>query len=344
MNGARRAARRRFPTVLMLTQVGLQSLVPLTVVFGAGSGPFLFSAALRASMSAGCALTLLTLFRKLTFSGSTWKLAAQRALSLPMLLWMIAFLDLALFAWSTRFIDVAVAAAMFETWPVLMVALTAWLFRTKARYRKITKRTILFFSIAILGMFFVFASEAGGFRSFVSSTALENPAKVAAGVGLALLAVALASLSAYGFRWAADLAERLLELPKLEKRSKNELETFGAIAGMAASTSAASPAVAALGFARSESMSPNALLWGASGGAAIGISSILWRMANLLSDDLGINAMNYLIPALALIWLFAFRQVGDVSAAHLAVGLTLIIAANLGAAGFFQRTRGSASA
>ena len=322
-------------TRLMTAYVVATSFAPLLVALGAGETPFIFSAAWGAGEVAGLSPILLLRFREIIFSREARKAVISQTLCLAMFLWTINSLWIAAYAWSTRFIDVAVAAALFETWPVFLVILTARLFRTEARYRKITKRTLLFFGIAILGIIFVFASEAGG---FVSPTSLEKPANLAAGVGLTLLAVALASLSAYGFRWAADLAKRLSDLPKLKKRSKSELETFGAFTGMAASNLAASPAVAALGFARGEYASPSALLWGASGGAAIGVSSILWRMANLLTDDLGINAMNYLIPALALIWLFAFRQVGAVSAAHLIAGLALIIAANIGAAGF-SKTR-----
>ena len=80
-----------------------------------------------------------------------------------------------------------------------------------------------------------------------------------------------------------------------------------------------------------EPISLGALTYGATGGLFIAaVGTILWRMANLISTDLGINVMGYLTPALALGWLFAFSQVGEVHVGFLLIGVGVIIAANVG--------------
>ena len=162
-------SRNQMAVGLMLGYVVLQSLVPLFVAFGAGDSPFIFSASWRVGLSIGHALILLIVFRGMIFSGEVWKAVGSRALSLAMILWVVASLNLGLYAWSTQFIDVSITAALFETWPIFLVILTGWLFRLEARYRKITAKTVFFFSVAVLGMASVIASQAGGIGAFVSA-------------------------------------------------------------------------------------------------------------------------------------------------------------------------------
>ena len=98
------------------------------------------------------------------------------------------------------------------------------------------------------------------------------------------------------------------------------------------------PFIASAGFMRNEPISLDALIYGVIGGLILQSSSVvLWRMANLISSRLEINVMGYLTPALALGWLFAFSQVGDISVGYLLIGVAVIIAANIG---MYLETRG----
>ena len=137
-------------------------------------------------------------------------------------------------------------------------------------------------------------------------------------------------MSAYGFKWAADLASELSELPEVGEQEKSKLELFSVVVGTAITSLVASPAIFVAGFMWNEPVSLNTLIWGAAGGLIIGLGSIIWRMANLVASDLDFNVMNHLIPALAFIWLFVFSQVGDVSVEYLVIGVAVIIAANIG--------------
>ena len=314
---------------LMLGYVVLQSLVPLFVAFGAGESPFIFNAAWVVGGLAGCALILLIVFPRMLFSGEVWKVVGARALRFAMLLWVVGFLNLGLYAWSTQFIDVAIASTLYETWPIFLVILMGWLFRMEARYRKVTVKTIFPFVVALIGIASVIASQAGGFGSFVSAdTGWIN---LAIGVALAFGAVGLATLGAFGFRWSADLASELSELPNNRERGKGRLELFSTTVGLTIRYLVALPFIASVGFMLNEPISSDALIWGAMGGGVLvgAVAVILWRMANMISTDLGINVMSYLTPALALGWLFAFSQVGDIDFVTLGIGVVAIISANV---------------
>ena len=320
-------SRSRAAAGMMLGYVVLQSFLPLVVAFGGESGPFLFNAAWRAGELLGFPLLTLAFFRKRIFSRAAWKAVCRRSLCFAMFLWIAGSFALALYAWATKYIDVAVAAALFETWPVFLVVLTGRLFRQEARYRKATLKTAFVFGFAVLGTTLVIASQAGGFGAFVSSR--SEWSDLLTGVALTMGAVGLVALSAYGFRWAADVASELSAT--FSGASRSRLELFGAVAGLMVVDLVSTPLIALAGVARGEELPSGALVWGIAGGLLIGCGgATLWRMANMVSDNLAINALSYAAPALALAWLFAFSLVGDVSVEYLVIGVAAIIAACAG--------------
>ena len=64
-------------------------------------------------------------------------------------------------------------------------------------------------------------------------------------------------------------------------------------------------------------------------GVGHGIADSLYRLGNLINRGLGINAITYLSPLLALVWLFAFSQVEVSRVDYLIIGAAAIITANL---------------
>lgn len=59
------------------------------------------------------------------------------------------------------------------------------------------------------------------------------------------------------------------------------------------------------------------------------MAGIAWRKSNLITTNLGINALVYLVPVLSLAWLFGLSQVGPISVGYLIVGASVIVVANL---------------
>ena len=311
---------------LMLASVIGFSIVPLLVALGDGESPFIFAAAWKIGVAATCALILTVIYRSLVFSGSVWKVIWLRIASLPMLFWIINYFDTALYAWSTQFIDVSITAVLYETWPILLVILASWLFRDETRYRKITPMSVFLLVIAFVGVASVIGSQAGGIANLAAAST-ELPS-LALGVFLVLAAALLTALTAFGFRWAVDLAS---DLPNDEGRDSDSLELFSTVVGLAIVSLINFPLTALAGFARNEPVSLTPIAFGATGGVLVGaIVVIVWRKANLISHNLELNVMVYLTPVAALGWLFAFSLVGDVSLGYLAIGLTMIVAANVG--------------
>ena len=158
-----RTNRNAAGTVSMLIATVGYSLVPFLVASANGSeNPFLFSAALRLGVAAGLSLFLLVFFRSILFRAETLVLVARRVMTWSMLCIIINQFVYGLFAWSTRFIDISVAAVLFEVWPILLILVTAFLFRGQRRYRKITPAVMTLLVLGFLGFAFVAISETEG--------------------------------------------------------------------------------------------------------------------------------------------------------------------------------------
>ena len=310
-------------TAYMLAAVICYSTVPLFVAWGGEDGPFLFGALWRVGHLLGAALFLILAYRPLLFNRDNWKAISRRSLSMDMLWWIICYSGVAWFAWSAELVDISVTAVLYETWPIILIALTGRLFRRERRYRSVSKWTLALPVMAFVGFVLVVLSQSGGFASFGESSLMT----LAFGVALALAASAATSLNSFGFRWGASLAK---DLPVRHHRKRDSLELFGNVVGSLVSHVFAIPALALAGFARGESANSETVMFGVLGGAlAAGAAGIVWRKANLMTRDLRINAIAYATPALALIWLLALSIVGDVRLDYLLIGAALIVAANV---------------
>ena len=271
-----------------------------------------------------CTLFLMSAYRDLLFNKEVWILIWLRIASLTMLLSVTKYLDIAFYAWSVHFIDVSIAAILFETRTILLVLLIGLIFRAETRYRKIDALTLFLFVIAFAGVASVIISQAGGLNN-LSAASLPD---LAFGVTLVLIAAAISSMSAYGLKWGTDFANRLSDN---HGYGNDGLEMFGVIIGTAISSAFTIPVTMLVGFASNEPMTLQPVVFGLSGGIAVGsLTTVIWRKANLITHDLSINAVAYITPVFALIWLFAFSLAGDVSVEYLIFGAFLIIIANIG--------------
>lgn len=262
---------------LMFVAVLGYSLLPLFVALGGNEGPFIFNAAFRIGMASGCALFLLITYRPLLFSRTVWGLIKNRVIDTSMLLWIVSYFEMAFYAWSAQFIDVSIAAVLYETWPILFIILTGWLFSREKRYRKISARILVLFFVAFLGVASVIASQAGGLGN------LWDTSLFALGLGVVIVITAgvLTSLTAFGFRWGSNLAS---ELSDIRNYSKDALEMFGVIVGIAICCLLTVPLTTTIGFARNEPLSSETVMFGALSGVIVGAgASIIWRKANFVT-------------------------------------------------------------
>ncbi len=312
------------------------SWIPLTVSANdGGSNPLLFSSTWRAGALTTYIIALLALYRPLMNRGDlgrTLQLLTQSPYRRFIAMESIRTLDYALFALSTRYIDVAATAIAFEIWPITVMLILARLY-----HRKIPVRTCILAPICFLGFLSVAAGEQGGLPE-LQDTLTTAPTTLLLGFGAAILAACATSLSAFALRCGTLLSQdQRLQKSAREKGIKQPLDRFGTIVTFAVCNAISIPVSAAIGltiggpaeFPTLLSQPGPETLKVTAGGALLAGGAIMWQAANARTQNLGINALNYLTPTLSLSWLWMFSQVGPVEARYLLIGAAAIIAANI---------------
>ena len=310
----------------MLLAVTLFSSLPLVIERGGGGqAPFLFNAGMNAGVALGCLTFIAILYRRLVFSPASLLVIARRALDVKLALSVVATFNFALFAWSTRLIDVSVAAILFETWPILLILLMARLFPGGARYREPAPEMLLLLVLSLAGFAFVVVGQAGGFAN-IQTGALSA---LVVGVILAGAGAIATSFTAFSFRWGTDVAHAIPSEAR-QGIGEHSLEMFGVLVAFFIANTVAAVLNGYAGMNTGESMDSRTLLTAVVLGAAInGIANVAWRKANLITDNLGINALANTTPVFSLLWLFLFFQVAPERPDYLVIGAVGIITVNL---------------
>ena len=311
---------------LVFCFVFLGSFFPVLIAKWGTESPFLFATAWQAGAVIGMLAMLVIGYRALFFNRSVWRLLLGRTLSWSMLFWMLAQCDGALFAWSAGIIDVSISTVLYQLSPVMTILLIERLFRSEGRYRGVGLLQVVAFGLGAAGVAAVVASQSGGLGNPLSFNGISTLA-AAGGMALALAAAASASCESFGFSWAASLAVRLPPVPGHDRAS---LEVFAVVAGAVICSLFAIALIGSIGLARQEPVEPNSLMIGLLGGPLLSaVPTILWRKANLMTGNLGVNVVRYLLPLLSLGWLFAFSLAGDVDARLVFFGALMVVGANL---------------
>ena len=330
------ARRNRAAVFFMLAAViGFSLTPPLIAVFEASQAPFLFNAAIYLGQAAFLFAFLAKSNGRAFASGEAWKLIGRHAASPRFCLIAAAYSNFGFFALSTRFIDVSMTTILFGTWPIFMVICIGWLFRREKRYKKITLEMLTLILVGLSGFAFVVLSQSERQRDliFAGSFAEFDWTSLALGVAFAMVAVALTAVSSYAFRWGVDLSEGLSKIVRGSSENRDSMELTGVITGIAIASLAAVPLNVAIGLLNGESASSIgfmglavAFVFGmmADGGGTVG-----YRYANLLTNNLGVNAMTYATLPISLAWLVLLSQVAVARIDFLIIGAAGIIAANL---------------
>ena len=150
------------------------------------------------------------------------------------------------------------------------------------------------------------------------------------GVILAIGSALLAPLMAFGFKWGSELSEEISERFGSDNQQYQSLDMFCAIIAFFVSSSGASVINLTAGAIAQETITINMIIIGFVGGAtANAIGGIAWRKAQFSTDNLGVHAMAFSVPVVALIFLFSFHQADILRADYLIIGSGMIIVANL---------------
>lgn len=352
------------PPILMLASSLCYSGVPLLLVrFGGDDSPFFFNAIYRFGGVIG-ALTFLGLFFRVTLLNKAYRsIILEHVLDRSTLLVILPYFSFTAFAWSITFIDVSLTTVMLEIWPVLFILFTERLMRREKRYRTPTTLQILLVMLGFVGFTFVVFSQVS---SFDALSTLDGGSL--AGIALALIAALLASSTAYNYRWAADLTRKLQDHKLRESRDDDSArclvnsqtsslthdygELTCTINRESMSTDKLLFFCLLIAFVFGSAISaifnfiPSILMEGDNTFSEIPLLSILAaiiiggvlldaggtvlnRTANLLTRQLGINAIGYTTPIFALIWLFIFSETNVVRVDYLVIGTAAILATNI---------------
>lgn len=293
---------------LMSVNVFVFSLSPVVVVMAGVTGlPFLFSAVMQAGGMIGYLLLLMVRYRWFLADGCVRDAIKRNLLAVrrewPLLaLGILSGLDFALFIYSTRFVDISVAAVLFEVWPLFAVPLTAALTRRENRYARITLGSMLLLGGGFAGAALVIASQTGRFAGVGGLASFD----LALGVSLALLSSVTVALAVCLFRWAEDLVETLPERVR-EARGQLDLELFAVAVAIVVADVFAIAVNAGVGFATGEALEMGHVGVGLLFGLFVYFAgSLAWRASNFVTADLGVNALTYITPLVALGWLWVY--------------------------------------
>ena len=321
----------RAASLAMLLATLCYSLVPLLLVALDGTeSPFLFNAAYRLGAVVGSLSFLLIFYRDLLFASPVLALMWRRFENWTIILVIVPYFGYTAFTWSVRYVDVSLTTIVQEIWPVLFILLTERMLLRENRFRRPTASHIGLVALCFLGFAFVVSSRDGDLWQF-SKLDYET----LFGVGLAVLAALIISSTSYNFRWAAALRDEIIySVPNTSNTFKVEMFCL-MIAFLVGSVVSATVNLGA-GLFVDWQISDSSIVWwclvlGAVIGGAIldALGTVFNRTANLVTDNLGVNAIAYATPLLGLAWLYSFWNISIQQPDYLTIGAAAIISANL---------------
>ena len=151
------------------------------------------------------------------------------------------------------------------------------------------------------------------------------------GAGLAVCGSLATAFSAYLFRWGSALAERITrDVGGAPVGDVVSLEMFCVAVGVVATDLFSVVLNGVVGLAFRESAGVTVLLAGVILGFFVyALGSMCWRVSNLVTGNLGVNAMGYGSPLVALVLLWAFSQAEVSRPVLLAAEAVAVVASNL---------------
>ncbi len=319
----------------MLIAVFGFSLDPLIVALAdGGRSPFIYSFIYRSSTAIGLLLYLAISFRSFFATKSARSLIWQQLRRRDGLLAILSRFDFALFAWSTQFLDTAVAAILFESWLILFIFLRHFHDSRQnnvPRYSRVRGQDYLLLLTALTGLGLVILSQAIG-----TADSRTPHLYLALGVVLVLIGAAFSGGTAYVFRCGDILYSSTRQQGIAQSRSSNKDELACQLIIFGLTGLLAGVASGAIGVF-------DQLLWG----THINVFSIqqistivlmsvpaliavaCFRIANLRTTNLGINAMIYFAPVLAVVWLAVFTSIKVTRVDLLIIGAAAVISVNV---------------
>ena len=315
------------PALYMMIAVVANSAFPILFKLGgAEESPFLFTGIYQGSIGIGVGAAIMFFKKDLILKPMVRKDIMSHCKGALMLFAVIGRCGVVLFTLALVFVDVSIAAILYETWPLILMLLMSRLFKDTKRYRPITWGTLILVVPAISGAALVILSQNDTPRLLgVIGTDFVN---LGTSLGVFLVLMAAVGAAAHG---AGTL--RLGEsLAKTHTHTDNRRtgEIVFAMVMTCISQVLSGGLLCVSGLIVSESISWHQLIYAVAGGFFItSVGALAFRWANLNTDNLGVNALAFATPLVALLWLWMFSIFDASHLDYLIVGAMGIVASNL---------------
>ena len=315
----------------MGASVFLASWRPLVVALvGSTVSPFVFQFWINLTVCLVWFIYLLWTHPDLVRCRDLWVWIIRRLRTRDGVMAMLVGFDASLFVWAALFIDTALVTVITAGWLILFVAYQRRYDRD-SRYRRMGQDWLLM-GIAMSGVALVTLSQSGGITT-------EGGSRLLWGVLLAAASAVCSSWVSFRFKLGAELCYTGHGSTggTSDKQKKDELACVlavsivtttpggilgGLLIGLTFFPAHTGPGKYLGGFV----LGP--VVWVIVVGIAVALGAIAFRYANLQTTNLGVNAMQYVLPVLALVWLASFATVTVMRPEFLWVGATAVISVN----------------
>ena len=318
------------------------SLLPLLIVtVGGAVSPFLLGGSQAVGHVVGGLVFLYGRYPRSMRNRTVRGTVRRNVRSSAVLFSALAPFTFAFLAWSAAYLDATIATVLWGSWPILVVLFLARFDRAsespdRRRRGTVTVSLVLLMLLGLVGLGFAVMSQTAT-DSAAGLAGLTDGLSVV-GVVIALGSAWLASLTAWHFRWADSLVEQtdkdtLAEMtptrfPLGDNRHEGSL--LFVVVCLVIGNMIAAPIMLTAAFLSGEQAGWLVVL----GGFAVGLAvrtpaAVWWRMSNLVTRDYGVNAINFLEPLLALLWLGLLWDTRIENTDFLVIGVTAVMASNI---------------
>ena len=313
--------RSRPAVPLMLASVlGYSLMAPALAFLGAASSPLAFTAFWRLGVFLFVLPLFLGFWRGTLMEPGVLGALCRRLIDRRVLVCLLAYLDLPLFSLSLRFVDPSVATVGAGVSSIMMVLVISGSHRGRGIYRRLTPPVLLLAGVSFLGFSLVVLSESG-----LGASGLLVSWSALLGVFISLLSGVVVGLNGFLLAWARDFSRDLDALG----RPVHPYLCF--LAGYVAFQLLSTVVSLSLGFVLEGPVLP--VRWWALlmvGGLSYGLANPCWFLGNLWAWSPSVNVLSYLISSVSLAWLVLLGLVGVASPELLALGVVVVLGANLG--------------
>lgn len=310
--------------LLMGGSVFLGSWFPLVVALvGASVGPVSFFVWVFLSVTVGTLVYIVVVCPPLFRRRDVWWRACTLLWSRDGLFAVLVPLNAVFFVWATLFVDTAVVTIVVAGYTLLFVKFREMhdRFSVRRRYKRVGITDWMLMFAALVGMGLVALSQAG------ELSIGGDLWRVPVGVFLSACSMVCASWVAYRYRLGESLYRGLFETGGVERGTRYELGCL-LVVRVVANVVGLVFGVLVLFLGSGPVFSGDTVLLVVLG-AVWTVDKVAARYANLVTSDLGINALVYLRPVLSLVWLSVFVEVGVSRVDWLIVGAVTVVVVNV---------------